>query len=183
MARKFFRRLLPDARRVREHRLLAWMGPHLHHPRLWHISREGIALGAALGVLLGLIVPVAQMPLAAALAIVLRANLPMAVAGTLITNPFTFAPIYYFAWRIGLLLTGTPEPVPVSDVHFHADPAGLAGWLDVWSDRVLRLGKPLFVGSLVLGATLSVLTYFSIDLLWRVMTLREWRRRRRRPES
>jgi hypothetical protein len=175
--------MLPDARRVREHRLLAWLGPRLHHPHLWHISREGIALGAALGVFLGLMVPVAQMPVAALLAIVLRANLPMAVLGTLITNPFTFAPIYYCAYRIGLLLTGAAEPAVVSEVHFHADPAGLAGWLDVWSERFTRLGKPLFVGALVLAGVLSVGTYFSIDLLWRVSTMRQWRRRRKRPES
>ncbi|WP_382323927.1 DUF2062 domain-containing protein [Hydrogenophaga sp. UC242_53] len=65
---------------LRHHRWLRWMGPVLHQPRLWHFSRKGIAMGVAVGIFFGLLVPIAQMPLSAAAAVLLRANLPMAVA-------------------------------------------------------------------------------------------------------
>ena len=77
-----FKQWLPDPETVRTNRWLRWMGPILKHPRLWHFSRKGIALGLALGIFFGLLIPVAQIPFAAATAVVLRANLPMAVAST-----------------------------------------------------------------------------------------------------
>ncbi len=162
---------------MREHRLLAWMGSSLHHPRLWHVSREGIARGAAIGFFFGFLVPIGQIPLAAIAAFALHANLPMAIATTLITNPFTFAPIYYFAYRVGLLLTGA-EQVPMIDAHvFDADTQQVAGWFDLWSDRVVRLGKLLFIGLVVLACSSAAISYFAIGWLWRVLTMREWRRR------
>ncbi|TXC67466.1 DUF2062 domain-containing protein [Piscinibacter aquaticus] len=73
------------------------MGPALHHPRLWHLNRRGVALGLALGLFFGLLIPIAQIPLAGGAAVLLRANVPMAVASTLVTNPVTFGPVYYAA--------------------------------------------------------------------------------------
>ena len=109
MPRKLLRRLLANSRAIREHRLLGWFGPALHHPRIWHVSRQGISLGVAIGVFFGVMVPIAQIPAAAAAAIVLRANLPAAALSTLVTNPLTFAPIYYLAYRIGTMLSGAAD--------------------------------------------------------------------------
>ncbi len=41
---------LPSAEAIRANRWLRWLGPALHHPRLWHMSRRGLALGMALGI-------------------------------------------------------------------------------------------------------------------------------------
>ena len=97
---------LPTPHSIRDNRWLRWMGPALHHPRLWHFSRKGIALGLALGIFFGLLVPVAQIPLSAAAAVALRANLPMAVASTLVTNPVTFGPVYFGAYQLGKFVLG-----------------------------------------------------------------------------
>lgn len=86
---------LPTQDSLRTNRWLRWMGPIMNHPRLWHFSRKGIAMGVAVGIFFGLLVPVAQMPISAAFAVMLRANLPMAVASTFVTNPVTFGPVYY----------------------------------------------------------------------------------------
>jgi uncharacterized protein (DUF2062 family) len=97
---------LPSPDTVRQNRWLRWMGPILNNPRLWHFSRKGIALGMALGVFFGLLIPIAQIPFSATLAVVLRANVPMAVASTLVTNPITFGPVYYGAYHLGRLVLG-----------------------------------------------------------------------------
>jgi uncharacterized protein len=179
MPRKFLRRLLPPSHRIREHRLLALFGPALHHPRLWHVSREGIALGAAIGGFFGLLVPIGQIPISAAAAIWLRANVPMSVVGTFITNPFTTVPIYYIAYRIGSALMGIEQaPLTLTSILEHV-PA-TEGWLDMWTGRLLKLGKPLFVGLAALACAYALASYFSISLLWRALTLRAWRRRRGR---
>ena len=41
---------LPTPQSIKDNRWLRWMGPALHHPRLWHFSRKGIAMGLALGI-------------------------------------------------------------------------------------------------------------------------------------
>jgi uncharacterized protein len=184
LPRKLLRRFLPDPHRIRKHRLLAWLGPRLHHPRLWHVSREGIALGAAIGGFFGLLAPIAQMPISAVAAIAFRANVPMAVANTFITNPFTFAPIYYCAYSLGLLLTGADQTASVMPTSLA--PSFLqdgAGWLKHWFDHIAGLGKPLFIGLFVLACGYSLFCYFAINWLWRVLALRSWRDRAARRKA
>ena len=94
--RETLRRLLPDPERLRSNRWLRWLAPAMQDPRLWRLTRRGVALG----MFFGLLIPIAQIPLSAAAAIVLRANLPTAVASPLVSNPVTYAPLYYAAYRI-----------------------------------------------------------------------------------
>ena len=108
---------LPTRESIQANRWLRWMGPALAHPRLWHMSRKGIAAGLALGLFFGLLVPIAQIPLAATAAVVLRANLPVAIGSTLVTNPVTFGPVYYGAYKLGdWLLHRGDGPVRSPDV-------------------------------------------------------------------
>jgi uncharacterized protein len=179
MARKFIRKFLPDEQAVQNNRLLRWLAPVLRHPRLWHINRHGIALGLAIGLFMGLLVPVAQIPFSAVLAVALRANLPIAIASTLVTNPFTFAPLYFLAYRIGAVLIGGDDPA-VTEEALAGDAETLREWVAFWFDRVTALGKPLIVGLLILASTVAVIAYFGVLLLWRVQVMLRLRHRRRR---
>jgi hypothetical protein len=173
MLREWFRRLAPDREQLEKSRWLRWIGPYLHHPRLWHWSRRGVALGVALGVFFGLLIPVAQIPFSAAAAVALRANLPAAAASTLVTNPVTFAPIYFAAYRVGAWITGntaTPAPEALEGRELPAD----AGF---W-ERIGALGKPLLAGLAVMAALCGLLAYLLISLGWRLWV---WGRRRRGP--
>src|SRR5512145_2463443 len=113
---------LPTPESIRNNRWLQWLGPLLHQPRLWHFSRRGIAMGLAIGIFFGLLIPVAQMPFAAALAVLARANLPVAVASTFVTNPVTFGPVYYGAYRLGKAMLGEDS---VSDEEAARELAGV----------------------------------------------------------
>jgi uncharacterized protein len=180
-------RFLPSREQLRANRWLRWLGPALHHPRLWHLSRRGLAMGVALGIFFGLLIPLAQIPLAAAAAVALRANLPAAVASTLVTNPATLGPIYFAAWKLGAALLGDrsqdPEPAELSEaVQAQAQaqaqvtlqpeppPPGVAA-------RLRAVGKPLMLGLAVLAAVFSVAAYYLVSWLW-IRRVR-WRRRRR----
>lgn len=183
MARKRIRRWLPDERAVKSNPLLRWLGPLLRHPRLWHVNRRGIALGLAIGVFMGLLIPLAQIPFSAVLAVVLRANLPVAIASTLVTNPFTFAPLYYIAYRIGAALVGNDDPA-VTEASLERQIDGLADWLGYWIEKVKALGKPLLVGLVIMASAGALATYMTVMLLWRArVALRLRRRRRRRANS
>jgi uncharacterized protein (DUF2062 family) len=179
MLPKRFRRFLPDPQTLREHRALRWMGPVLHDRRLWHANRRGVALGLALGVVLGRLVPVAQIFFAAGAALLLRANIPAAVGSTLITNPITFAPMYYAAYHLGAWMLGSAN-VPMTEVELDTVAAETATGLALWVDRLYTVGPPLALGLLTLAASLSVLIYFAVHWTWRLRIVRAWQRRKAR---
>jgi uncharacterized protein len=169
------RRFLPEPETLQNNRWLRWLGPRLLHPRLWHFSRRGVALGVALGVFFGLLVPIAQIPLSAGAAVLLRANLPAAAASTLVTNPVTFPPVYYAAWKLGGAVLGAPQtaPPPVSG---SAAPGGEGGWRG-WIDKLTGVGKPLVVGLALMACGLGLAVYFVISWGWALRV--RWARQRR----
>lgn len=172
------RKIAAYLERIRQLPMLRWLGPRLHDPAVWHMGRNGCARGAAIGLFIGLLVPFAQIPAAAVLAIAMRANLAVAVVGTLVTNPFTIAPIYYLAYMLGSYVLGL-SPSTIDPGTFHVEAAEVAGWLDIWSQRVVTIGKPLFLGLLLMATLLAGAAYGLINWTWRVLTMRAWRRRRR----
>jgi uncharacterized protein len=161
------RALTPRREQLESSPGLRWLAPFLANPKLWQWSRRGVAAGLAIGLFIGLLVPAAQMPIAAALAVLLRVNLPVALAGTLVTNPVTFAPIYFAAYLLGSWATGISAPFEAS----LGDPAG------IWSN-IGTIGVPLFAG-LGIAATGAALASYLLVLnawSWRVATRRRSRR-------
>jgi len=180
-----FRRLMPSRESAAGNRWLRWLGPALQHPRLWHMSRRGIALGCAIGVFFGFLIPIAQIPASAALAVALRANVPSAMASTLVTNPVTFGPVYYAAWQVGDWLLGSKSAAPPPAAALAAAQAGAAqaeastdgSWLARTWGRITGVGKPLLLGLVLFACGFGLLTWFVVDWIWRARVL--WRRRRR----
>lgn len=180
---KRLRKYLPDREQIAGNRWLRWLGPSLLHPRLWHFSRRGVAVGVALGVFFGLLIPIAQIPMAAGAAIVLRANVAAAVGSTLVTNPFTFGPIYVLAYKAGAAMLGEKVPadasiVAMAEEQTSATPDDLPWWRAAWQ-RVASLGKPLLLGLSTFAVAAGGLTYLVIMLAWRLRTVLERRRRLR----
>lgn len=175
MAKQFIQRYLPDRDKLAQNRMLKWLGPTLLHPDLWHISRRSIAVGLAIGLFFGLMIPLAQIPAAVVVAMALRANLAIAAASTLITNPFTFGPIYFFAYQIGeSVLKGSQAVVPDTAT---ATAQELASGLGQWISKVVDLGGPLFLGLFLMAVTTSITAYFIVHLAWRVGVITKKRRR------
>lgn len=172
------KRLLPDAEAVRNNRWLRWLGPTLHDPRLWRPSRHSVALGVALGIFFGLLVPLAQIPLSVGMAVLLRANVPTAIASTLVSNPVTFGPIYYMAYQIGNTLLGedgahAPQNAPKPpDESTAATPEG------TW-ERITSVGKPLLLGLAIMASAMGLLAYLVVTWLWQLKTWLSGRRTER----
>lgn len=167
MPRKFLNRLLPRPQELRDHAQLRHFGAVLHAPDLWSPTRRSVADALALGLFVGFMPIPFQMPLAAAAAVLLRVNLPVAVMAVWITNPLTITPILYVAHGIGVRILDVPADPVAADTH--------AGWL--WH-QTGRVWKPIAIGCLFLGAVSSALGYTAVQLLWRAWVLRlRWRRR------
>ncbi|GIZ53716.1 DUF2062 domain-containing protein [Noviherbaspirillum aridicola] len=169
-----FKKYLPSADTLRRNRLLRPLARHLDQRALWRISRRGVAGGVAVGLFFGILVPFMQIFLAAAAAIALRVNLPVAALCTLVTNPLTFPPIYYLAYRIGDAVTGSLTALP--EVAASLPEAGLDGWLSQALAWVQSFGLPLAAGLAILACGSAAIGYGLVQLAWR---LRRWRRPRR----
>lgn len=176
MARKLLRKFLPDGNTVRDNRHLAWLGRWLHHPNLWHLNRNSVAGGFAIGLFSGLVPGPLQMLTAALLAVALKRNLPVALVTTLYTNPLTIAPFYLLAYGYGRLLLGAGHH-PAELQPFEWD---WTNWIDsaqALAHWAIALGKPLAVGLVALALTLAALGYAAVQIGWRVYLTLAWRRR------
>jgi uncharacterized protein len=138
-----------------------------------------VALGIAIGVFMGLLLPIAQIPFAAVLAVAFRANITMAVGCTLITNPFTFAPLYYLAYRIGAALIGNNAAPDLLEAELEMSPEAVTSWFVYAAERMAALGKPLIVGVTVLATAGGVAAYMAVMIVWRWRVLAKLRQRRR----
>ena len=177
IARKL-RALIPTRDAARNSRALRWLGPLLEREWLWHLNRRTVASGAALGVFFGIIIPVAQMPFAAAGAILLRANLPVAMLSTLVSNPFTFGPIYWLAHVLGSSILDSAErrsstATSATDV----GTAELSAASGNWIERIMDIGAPLMLGLTLLAASGALLAYLAVRVVWRLQVVYQRQRR------
>lgn len=175
--RNFFRRNMPDRETLGKHRLFSLLGQALLHPGLWHLNRHSAARGVAIGMFCGLIPGPLQMLGAALMCIPMRANLPIALATTLYTNPLTIVPLYLAAFTMGKLLTG-------SDASFVMPPEKGGHALAEWSQALLQwlsdLGQPLVIGLPLLAVALSIGGYVAVSVIWRLHVVHALRLRRKR---
>jgi len=176
MPRKLFRKYIPSHERVRNNRHVARFGGFLRHPNLWHLNRHSVAGGVAVVMFAGLVPGPLQMLVAALIAVPLRVNLPVALATTFYTNPFTIGPLYLLAYLIGRLIIGANgaplKPPPEMEW------SRLGASSDAFLHWALSLGAPLAVGLLALALILAVLGYACVQIGWRAYVIRAWRRRR-----
>jgi hypothetical protein len=175
MVRKRLKRWLPSEEKLLDKPSLRWLGPLLRRPWLWHLSRRSVAAGAAIGVFFGFMIPVLQIALAAVVAVMLRANLPVAAVSTLVSNPLTYAPIFLLAYQTGSAILSEPYD-EARAAELAAVGAGRPADAGGWRRQALDIGKPLFVGLAVFATIGAAVTWVTISVLW---TLAVRLRRRR----
>lgn len=177
MPRRFFRKLMPSAEKVREMRMLSMFGDSLFHPALWHLNRRSAAGGVAVGMFCGLIPGPLQMIGAGIACVLLRVNLPVSLVTTFYTNPLTIVPLYLVAYQLGSLVLGGSGARPVT-----APPAWdwsrPMGSMDAIGHWMIGLGPPLALGVFLLACLLSALGYVAVRSLWSAYLRRAWLRRR-----
>lgn len=167
MPRKLLKRIMPDHKTMREHPHLKKFGSYITEPKLWHLNKHSVASGLALGLFIGFMPMIGQMIVAAALAIILRVNLPVAVMGTWISNPITFAPIFFFTYNAGAWILQTPPKQHSSDISWQ--------WL---THEFLLIWQPLMLGSFICGVMAALVGAFFVHFIWRQIVIYNWRKRK-----
>lgn len=162
--RKLLKRLVPH-RRVREHPSLRLFGTAALHANLWHLNRRSVARAFAIGLFCALLPIPGQMLVAAGLAILFAANLPLSVTLVWITNPLTIPPIFLTCYAVGRWILGNP-PYPLE-----------FRWNFEWIMDLPAIALPLLVGSLVCGLLAALVGYAGASWFWRWYVVRIWRTR------
>ena len=104
MPRKFFARFSPSIDSLKEKRSLRWVKPFIEERQLLNITRHSISKAFFIGFFVAALPPLPiQMLVAAALATVFRANLPISAALVWVSNPITVGLILYLEWWIGAI--------------------------------------------------------------------------------
>ncbi len=157
---------MPDAETIRTHKHLKIFGTLLHNPFLWHFNRKSVSGAFAVGLFCAFIPLPFQMVIAAAIAIVVKVNLPLSVALVWLSNPVTMPPLFYAAYKFGALLLG-------EDVH-HFDFVLSMDWI---LTELSLIWKPFLLGCFSFGAFFSLSAYYSIQFLWCRHIKNQWKER------
>ncbi|MDY6890654.1 MAG: DUF2062 domain-containing protein [Pseudomonadota bacterium] len=169
MPRKLIRKLMPDERRLRNHRHLGWLGRHLHNPNIWHLTRESVARAFLVGLFCAFLPIPGQVLVAALIAILISSNLPISVGLVFITNPLTMPPIFYFCYRVGSWVLGIDRSVATEH-----------GWnLHTLQAELASIWWPLLLGSLICGVVSGLGGYVLIHRFWIWHVHKSWRQRAR----
>ena len=169
MPRRFFRKFAVKRHHLTEQWWLAPFAHLLHDPRLWAVSRRNVVPAFALGLFVAYMPFPGHMLIAGLSALLLRVNIPVAVASVWASNPVTMYPMFYVAFETGRLLLRLP-PAPFQ---FEMSVEWLLnGFIYVW--------QPLLLGSVLLGSILALVGFISLDLLWRASITDYLARRRKR---
>ncbi len=171
MPRKLIKRLSQLIHQRRHHWYLSIFGDRLTDPHLWLLNRHSITAAFGVGIGVSFIPLPVHFVLVVLAAICWRLNVAVAIAGSYFVNPFTMVPVYFGAYRVGtLLLRSRPHHFV-----FHL----------TWNWLEHGLGpawKPFLVGCLVCGICCGLIGRFSLELIWREVTMRRYRSRARQRE-
>jgi len=167
----WLRSKIPTRESLENNRALSYIKPYFTGYDLWHWSRRGVTLGISTGIFFGLIIPTFQIPLAIIAAIIVRCNVAVAAACTFVTNPFTFPPIYFFAFKLGKWLLGYPaklDPaiIEAPEKSFYIDFGSITLFFESITHSLYKFGLPLFTGLFIFALLSSIISYIIINNFW-----------------
>jgi len=170
MPKNFIKRYMPNHDKIRQHpHLNKIFGTLLHDPNLLHLNRRSVSGAFFIGLFMAFVPMPLQMIPAAALAIYFRTNLPLSIGLVWVTNPITIPPIFYFCYKLGAWILGTPVQV----IEFTLS----AEWL---GHELAMIWQPFLLGCFIVALIASLAGGFGIRLLWRLNVVRQLQLRKER---
>lgn len=152
--------------------------PFAVRAELWRFTRRSVPRGVAIGLMAGIFIwwiPPLKILGAALICLPFRANIPMAAAMTLLSNPLTATPLYAGAIYIANQLGFDADLSMFYALYEHG--ASLGEW-GAW--LVSDVAPALLIGLLVIATIAGLLGYLVSSFLWRWWIARKRRTRLRR---
>lgn len=168
MPKKFLQKWIPNPDTLKEHKHLRFLQKWLLRPSLWHLNRHSTARSFAVGLFVAWLPIPFQMVVAAALAILMNANIPVAVLLVWITNPITMPIMFYYAYIFGCFLLGQTSKLNQLALNW-----------DWFINSMDQIGWPFLVGCLTLGCIFSLSGYLFIKGIWRLSIIIRLKRKQK----
>ncbi len=182
MHKNRLKKLLPTPEKILESRSLRLFAPHLADARLWQFNRHSLNKAVYIGVLSAFFPLPGQMLLALIGALVFRANVPMALGLTWITNPLTTLPVFYAGYYVGAKLIDVPM---ISFRLIGQMIADFSLWvLSDGSNPFITYRDSVSLTAFCLGLTLlaiitSIVCGLVFKAVWRYKTVTTWQKRQK----
>lgn len=139
----------------------------LDHPAYWSLNRRSVTRAFALGLFAAFVPLPIHVLLATFAALILRLNIPAAVAGTLLTNPLTMVPLFMTAHWVGARLLDVP----------HRHVAFEMSW-DWVTTTLVTIWKPFLLGCAVMGTLSALAGYLLLGGLWHITLVMKYHERK-----
>jgi uncharacterized protein len=170
------KRNMPTREQMARNRFIRPFADRVLRSELWRFTRRSVPRGVALGLLVGIIVPFAQILFAALLSVTVRANVPLAALTTFVTNPFTTPLIWVGAYWVGGWLLRVDAATVVAPVNTAIQETDLQRFLE-WLTGATMVTA---FGLIVIAVIAAAISYLLSGVAWRVFIGRKWHRRRAR---
>ncbi len=179
----WIQRNMPTRAQMEKSRVMRPFANRVLRSELWRFTRRSVPRGVALGMLVGIIVPFAQILFASLMCMPIRANVPVAALTTFVTNPLTTPLIWVLGYNIGawmLRVDAMTVVAPVNTAMEHSEFGDMLQWLT---------GATLVTafGLVVLAVVSAAISYLVTVFVWRFVVankrarkLHERRERRER---
>jgi uncharacterized protein (DUF2062 family) len=156
-------RNLPTREQMERSRIIRPFANRVLRSELWRFTRRSVPRGVALGMLVGIIIPFAQILFASLLCLSVRANVPVAALTTFVTNPFTTPLIWVLAYKVGawlLRVDAMTVVAPVNQAITHSQFDDMLTWLT---------GATLVTafGLVIVGVIAASVSYLATSFGWR----------------
>ncbi len=143
----------------------------LHDHRLWGIRRKTVVPAFSLGLFIACLPFPGHFVSAALAALALRINIPVASVSTLVVNPLTVGPLFYFEYQLGALLLSIESGPPQFELS-----------IDWVTHTFVSIWQPMLLGSVLVSSIVAFVGFVVLDAFWR-NSLANYKARKRNKRS
>lgn len=170
---RWLHKAMPSREALESNRFIRPVAHRVLAPALWRFTRRSVPRGVALGLIVGifLMIPGVQIAGAALLALPVRANVPLAVSMTFLSNPATTPFILGLSYYVGKVMLGRSGDLSAfyGLMEHHAS-------LKEWAAVLLGEAAPVMLfGLAIVSLVVAAVGYLLASWFWRERMGRKWR--------
>jgi uncharacterized protein (DUF2062 family) len=156
-------RHVPTREQLERNRFVKPFAHRVLHSELWRLTRRSVPRGVALGLFVGVMIPLAHFVVATFLAVFVRANIPAALAATFVGFPVIYVGIVALAYQIGRWLLHVDAATAIQPIGetLHATQTGTL------LERLTGAGSETALGLFVIATMLAAVGYLVTGFAWR----------------
>jgi len=154
---------IPTREQLEHNRWLKPFAKHVLRSDLWRFNRRSVPRGVALGLFVGVMIPLAHFVVATIIAVFIRANIPAALAATFVGFPAIYVFIIAAAYKLGPWLLRVDQLTGVAPISGTMQTTEFDHFLQIVTTR----GLPTAFGLFAIATVLASLGYVVTSFGWR----------------